>query len=167
MDQEEIKLLIQAGLRKRPSRPLIQYPEHTDLKFLSTIFQVSYLLWLPETNIPGGKPICISSACGCVPRIKEYKCREVEDMNHKTLLLFVKYECNGVEKKSFTTIDDEYFKVNKKDALVFPYILSGQSGISKDTFNLIHDGVMSARGKAYMITLYRILILTMYLFGKV
>jgi hypothetical protein len=145
MEQEEITLLIEAGLRKRPCLPIIHYPEHGDNHNLTSIFDTPYMMWLPETNMPGGKPKCINEQCGCIPRTEERKKRVMEDLNHKTVLLYVRYECKELGN-TFETIQENYFRENKKHALMFPYIMTGHTGLSKDVFNHIHDGIMSSRG---------------------
>ena len=58
----------------------------------------------------------------------------------------MKYQCTGMSKTTFSTISDAYFKKNKRDGIMFPYIRTAKTGVSRDLFELVHDGIMSARG---------------------
>jgi hypothetical protein len=140
-----VRSLLQAGMKKGAWSHSVQLPELKHSHAHSEIFTTPYFLWLPELNRPKKLPYCVK--CKCTLRVKDYKQRVVEDVNHRTNLLYVSYECTGKSKETFTTISKRYFDRNGADFLRFPYILTHKFGISKDLYEFIHDGQMSPYGK--------------------
>ncbi|POM69021.1 Hypothetical protein PHPALM_14739 [Phytophthora palmivora] len=74
----------------------------------------------------------------CMPAVKEYTHRIVEDIEHKTVLYFARYVYTGISKgTTFSTIDDDYICSTKTTFLDFSYLLTYESGISKDMFHIV------------------------------
>ncbi len=154
MDAEECKRRMQDALLKRQYPPTIHYPEHErrDAHCASSLFALPVLVWAPEAIVPNRKPLCIKSDCICVPVLKEYKKRIVQDIDHNTVLVYCKYQCTGRERACFTTISSGYLeRLDSGAAHHFPYICTHKSGVSKHIFELVFDGIMSANGLSSML----------------
>jgi hypothetical protein len=134
------------ALRQFP--PALVYPEMGSGTLLSEWFAYPTLTWAPECREPNRKPKCVVSGCSCVPRVKSYKQRIVEDVEHRTVLYYARYQCTGTSRKSFSTISDSYLASSKLLVLNFPYLLTYKTGISSDMFDIVYDGMLSTKGVA-------------------
>jgi hypothetical protein len=144
-DKEKTRTIIQVYMKKIDVPPITHYPEHNiqSLHSLVDLFEYPYIVWLPETHNPLRKVYCINQNCGCVPRVKEYLCKVADDLNHRSMLLYVGYQCVGMSKRSFNTITPEYFQRNPSHSLLLPYFLSYKYALSFDVFDSLHDNIMS------------------------
>ncbi|KAG1688921.1 hypothetical protein DVH05_003005 [Phytophthora capsici] len=85
--------------------------------------------------------------CSCTPTVKEYTCRVVDDVEHKTILYYARYACAGVSKgTTFSTIDDKYISSSKITLLAFRYLLTYKGGISRELFDLLYDCMLTTKG---------------------
>ncbi|KAG6945535.1 hypothetical protein JG687_00017237 [Phytophthora cactorum] len=74
--------------------------------------------------------------------VKAYKQRIVEDVEHRTVLYYARYQCAGASKKSFSTISDAYLASSKTLVLNFSYLLTYK------TADVVYDGMLSTKGVA-------------------
>jgi hypothetical protein len=82
--------------------PRIQLPEQVFRpRELAALFEMLVDVWVPEVLNPLSKPRCAVDGCSSTPRLREYKARVVEDVAHKTVLLYVKYKCMVDGKRPF------------------------------------------------------------------
>ncbi|ETM98346.1 hypothetical protein PPTG_24644, partial [Phytophthora nicotianae INRA-310] len=93
--------------------PFLSYPEMISGTLLSEWFGFPTLTWAPECLEPNRKPKCVVIACRCVLKVKQYKQLTVEDVEHRTVLYYARYQCTGGAKKSFSTISDAYLSSSK------------------------------------------------------
>lgn len=146
MHKDACRSYIQEALSQMRFPPRITYPEHHRDSLLAMLFTLPFVVWVPEC-FSNRVPVCIDKVCTCVPSIREYKFRKVEDVEHKTCLLYIKYRCSGRSSKTFTTISNEYIQRIGALAMVqFPYVLTQQSGLSTAILDIIHDGIMASSG---------------------
>ncbi|EGZ21950.1 hypothetical protein PHYSODRAFT_496061, partial [Phytophthora sojae] len=69
------------------------------------------------------------------------------DVDHKTVLYYARYRCTGPHAtRTFSTIDDEYLASSPELSLAFPYLLTYQTGVSRELFHLVYDSVLTTRG---------------------
>ena len=150
MSPEKVRDLVKCAKTLGQFPPQIVYPENSKPLLEENLFGIPYLIWIPEVLEAGGIPTCAFDACECIPSVKEYRQRVVEDVRHKTLLLFVRYKCNGNDfrERGFNTWDRSYLKRCGTDAILrFPYLLTHCHGISKEMYEMVHDGIMSSNGE--------------------
>ncbi|KAG6944740.1 hypothetical protein JG687_00017684 [Phytophthora cactorum] len=63
----------------------------------------------------------------------------MDDVDHRTGLYYARYRCSGPHgKRAFSTIDDDY--------LAFPYLLTHQTGVSRDLFALVYYSMQQRKG---------------------
>ncbi|ETK94829.1 hypothetical protein L915_02181 [Phytophthora nicotianae] len=135
-------------IARRQFPPLRSYPEMISGTLPSEWFGFPTLTWAPECLEPNRKPKCVVIACRCVPKVKQYKQRTVEDVEQRTVLYYARYQCTGGAKKSFSTNSDVYLSSSKLFVLNFPYLLTYKTGISSDMFDILYDGMLSIKGIA-------------------
>ncbi|OWY94618.1 hypothetical protein PHMEG_00035600, partial [Phytophthora megakarya] len=127
--------------------PVLRFPHEKKDSLLSTWLSYPTFTWVPECKTVTRKASCIVEGCSCVPAVKEYNHRTVHDIEHKTLLYFARYACTGLKKgKTFSTIDDEYISSSNDTLVAFPYLLTYQTGISLQMFDLVYDSMLTSRG---------------------
>ena len=144
MIQEEIRRRIQAAQSSQHFPPVHAYPETTRGTMPSQLFAMPLLVWVPECREANWK--CPVSNCLCTPQVKGYMSREVDDIEHRTLLLFCKYRCR-TSGKMFSTLSQSYMDAQSAEvSLHFPYIMTHKFGISKKLMMVIHGGVTSRQG---------------------
>ena len=146
-DRDRARDILKEFINKPNVYPSVHYPEYTydSLHSLTSLFDYPYVVWLPETHNISHRVFCINPGCKCTPSVKGYHFRIVEDLNHRTVLLYMSYLCND-SRRSFNTVTPEYFKRNPTHALLMPYYLSHKHGISMDVFDSLHESMMG-RGK--------------------
>lgn len=125
------------SLRQFP--PLLTYPKPTPDALLSECFELPTITWVPECTTANRKPKCIVDGCPCVPKVKAYKQRIVEDVDHRTILYYARYQCSGSSRRSFSTLDDDFLSSSKTFILHFPYLLTYKTGVSEDVFDMLYD----------------------------
>ncbi|KAF1785396.1 hypothetical protein GQ600_5397 [Phytophthora cactorum] len=92
-------------------------------------------------------PKCVIKGCSCTPKLKEYVQRCVHDVDHRTVLYYAIYRCSGPHgKRTFSTIDDDYLASSPDILLAFPYLLTYQTGVSRDLFALVYDSMLTTKG---------------------
>lgn len=101
------------------------------------------IVWVPEVLNPLAKPFCIVENCSCMPRLREYKSRVVEDVYHKSLLLYVKYECAATRGKTFSTVSADYLRRSARIQLQFPYIMTKKFGLSREFMDLVYEAMLA------------------------
>ncbi|KAG1689455.1 hypothetical protein DVH05_002256 [Phytophthora capsici] len=147
LPQQEVKRLVQEAMATKRFPPTTRYPEAVRGDYLlSTLFSWPILVWVPECLQPSMKPFCTLSGCTCTPRVKEYKQRVVEEMDTKCHLLYVKYQCTGAKKISFSTVSPAYLQREVRLLVHFPYILTKKFGLSKEVMELVQEGMLSPHG---------------------
>jgi hypothetical protein len=125
--------LIQEGISQRAIPSRIQLPEQVFRpRELAALFEMPVVVWVLEVLNPLSKPHCVVDGCSCTPRLREYKARVVEDVAHKTVLLYVKYQCTADGKTTFSTVHDKYLSQSALLQLHFPYLLTKKSGVSRE-----------------------------------
>ncbi|EGZ25574.1 hypothetical protein PHYSODRAFT_344979 [Phytophthora sojae] len=147
LEQREVKRLIHEALSKKSFPPVVQHPEaiRGDV-LLSSLFQWPVVVWVPECANPTQKPYCIMPGCSCTPRVKEYKQRTVEDVDSKSHLLYIKYQCAGDHKSCFSTVTASYIQREARLLMHFPCVMTKKFGISKQLMELVHEGMTSPHG---------------------
>ncbi|KAE9271920.1 hypothetical protein PF008_g30233 [Phytophthora fragariae] len=113
---------------------------------LSARFDHPTITWVPEVLSAGRLPVCTTVGCKCTPKVKEYLQRTVHNVEHKTILYYARYRRST--GRSFSTIDDAYIASSKAVLLAFPYLLTYQTGISLDLFDLVYDSMLTTKGLA-------------------
>lgn len=125
----------------------MQLPEEEfNIELLSSLFAHPVVVWVPGVLNPNRKPFCINERCTCTPRVNGYLSRVVEDVYHKTTLLYVKYECSGAFGTSFSTVHPDYMRRFTRVQLQFPYVLTKKSGVSLALLDQVHDAMLSGGG---------------------
>ncbi|ETI46114.1 hypothetical protein F443_09469 [Phytophthora nicotianae P1569] len=71
-------------IARRQFPPLRSYPEMISGTLPSEWFGFPTLTWAPECLEPNRKPKCVVIGCRCVPKVKQYKQRTVEDVEQRT-----------------------------------------------------------------------------------
>ncbi|EGZ18586.1 hypothetical protein PHYSODRAFT_502857 [Phytophthora sojae] len=126
--------------------PAIAYPEKQRNAMLSAWFNLPTITWVPDVLNAGRSPVCTTEGCKCTPKVKEYLQRTVHDVEHKTILYYARYKCST--GRSFSTIDDAYLSSSKAVFLAFLYLLTYQTAISLDLFELVYDSMLTTKGLA-------------------
>ena len=96
----------------------------------AAVWKCPYIVWVPECAV---KIIhCVIEGCSCKPKVHGYKDRFVEDIEHRTKILYIQYKCSARRKKgrSFSTLDAEWLSrcpVNIQDQL--QYVLTYKYGM--------------------------------------
>lgn len=106
---------------------------------LTTLFAVPTFVWVPEALDLYAQPHCIVQGCKCMPTVLSYPSRAVDDVSHKTLLIYTEYQCSGDNRTAFTTVGDRYLRRSPLAKLHFPYTLAVEGGISRELMDLVHD----------------------------
>jgi hypothetical protein len=76
--------------------------------------------------------------------LKEYCDRTIEDVDHTTLLLYVRYQCRNT-RQTFSTLGEEYMAlIGYRKARKLPYILTHRGAISQELMTIIHDSIISS-----------------------
>ena len=104
MNDKKIHLV--DALNKKQFPPRIIYPDIENSDSLVELFHQPITVCVPEVENMNKKSFCIEEKCCCVPKGKEYTSRIVEDNNHKTKLLFIKYSCS-LSGRVFSTIRND------------------------------------------------------------
>ncbi|EGZ09468.1 hypothetical protein PHYSODRAFT_377811, partial [Phytophthora sojae] len=133
------------ALRKFP--PELQLPEKKKDFLFSSWHGHPTLAWAPECLRTSRVPKCVVEGCLCEPKVKEYLQRYTHDVDHKTVLYYARYCCTGPHAtRTFSTIDDEYLASSPELLLPFPYLLTYQTGVSRELSNLVYDSMLTTRG---------------------
>lgn len=91
--------------------------------------------------------LCVDRECLCTPSVKAYRLRRVHDVYHDTVLMYVKYQCEGVQRRCFFTVSAEYMETAGAGMdLLFPYALTAKEGMSRALMDLAHVGTMPPSG---------------------
>ncbi|RLN98115.1 hypothetical protein BBJ28_00017261, partial [Nothophytophthora sp. Chile5] len=140
MEQEECKRRVREAIVRKMFPPVVAYPETRrqvdELSPLAYVFEHPVLVWVPESINPGQKPLCVSEGCFCTPRLKEYKQRVIQDVDAKVILLYVKYQCTGSDRRCFSTVTSSYVEARVETLVLFPLVLSNKTGYSKSLMEL-------------------------------
>jgi hypothetical protein len=144
MNQEGIRRRVQDAIACRHFPPTLSLPENECNVTPSSLFQMPTLVWVPESLETNWK--CPKSGCACTPQVKGYMSRQVDDVEHRTLLLFCKYRCRSTGD-IFSTVSDMFLDAQLPEITIrFPYIMTHKFGVSKRLMCTIHEGVTSGRG---------------------
>ncbi|KAL3661271.1 hypothetical protein V7S43_013879 [Phytophthora oleae] len=125
--------------------PQMKYPEMGPSGLLYEWFEWPTIKWVPKCLEANRKPKCVVEGCRCVPKVKKYKIRTVEDISHRTVLYYARYQCTGPTTKSLSTISDAYLSSSKPFVPKFLYLLTYKTGISSDMFDIVYDSILSTK----------------------
>ncbi|KAF1784438.1 hypothetical protein GQ600_5027 [Phytophthora cactorum] len=130
-------LAVQDAIAMKQFPPKLTLPEEKKEPLLSSLHNT------PRSHgpRPSRAPKCVIKGCSCTPKLKEYVQRCVHDVDHRTISLLSPHG-----KRTFSTIDDDYLASSPDILLAFPYLLTYQTGVSRDLFALVYDSMLTTKG---------------------
>ncbi|KAI9347418.1 hypothetical protein DFJ73DRAFT_761093 [Zopfochytrium polystomum] len=130
--------------------PVLTMPEDKEAQASEELFSFPTYVWNIEATFSNGAIVCIRTGCSCVPRFVKIRWRLVNDIKHRTYLIYRQYRCSMWKKSTraeldpeedakgsgyFSTIDERFFELlDDEKRGRFPYILTFKGGVSVELY---------------------------------
>lgn len=152
MHQQECTSLVKQPMHIRSFPPTLMMPKHRQTDKLAVLFSYPVFVWVPEAVLPERRPICLAGKRIYTPRINEYCQRMVDDVGHRTVLLYCKYQSANGSLTFHSTSHDFLQRLDASVWLYFPYLLTHNSGIPRSLLDIVHEGIISQSGLRQALT---------------